>query len=96
MSNVTTTDDLVHALRINNAGKMASLGSIAHATRLNAALLRMSDYVEAFQHAHETGDLGECQGIGIAIHSAATTISEAARELDNAVARELAAARYAA
>jgi hypothetical protein len=96
MSTVTSTEDLVHALRIGNAGKMASLGSIAHATRLRAAIGRMDDYIEAFQHAHETANLSECQGLGIAMQSAAGTIADAARCLDDAVARELAASRAAA
>jgi len=90
---ITTTDDLVHALRVGNAGKMASLSSIAHATRLKAAVARMGDYIDSFAHAHETGNLAEAQGLGIAMQSAATTISDAARCLDDAVARELAATR---
>lgn len=92
----TTTDDLVHALRIGNAGKLAALGSHAHATRLRAAIGRMDDYIEAFQHAHETANLAECQGLGIAMQSAASTIADAARQLDDAVARELQASRVAA
>lgn len=100
MVNVTgqvhSVEAVVQTLRTGNAGKMAALGSLAHATRLKAALGRMEDYVEAFAHAHETANLAECQGLGIAIQSAAGTIADAARNLDDAVARELQAQRAAA
>jgi hypothetical protein len=89
-SQVHSVEAVVQTLRTGNAGKLAALGSVAQAVRIKAALQRLSEYTEAFTHAHETGNLDEAQGLAIAMSRAALTLSTATTALDDALVREMA------
>jgi hypothetical protein len=93
---VHSVEAVVQTLRTNNAAKLAALGSVAQTAAIRAALQRLSEYTEAYAHAHETGNLEEAQGIAIAMTRAAMTLQTATTRLDDALARELVEARAAA
>ena len=96
MSQIHTVEAVTAALRTGNEGKMAALGAMAHASRVAATIGRMDEYVAAFKHAHETGNIEEAQGLAIALSRAAITLNTATTDLDNALTREMAAQRAVA
>lgn len=93
---VHSVEAVAQTLRTNNAAKLAALGSVAQTAAIRAALQRLSEYTEAYAHAHETNNLEEAQGIAIAMCRAAMTLQTATTRLDDALARELVEARAAA
>jgi len=89
-----TTEDVTAQLRKRNEEK-AGFGVLAALVRMKAANLRMADYIEAAQHAYETQNTAEAEGIVMAIRSAAITMGQTADHLDAALQREMQRARAA-
>jgi hypothetical protein len=84
-----TAEDVLRITKAKNEGKAAALSTMAHAVKLKAAVERMRDYIDAFEHAHETGNIVEAQGCGFSIVAAALTITSAAYGIEGAVKAEL-------
>ncbi len=93
---VHSVEAVVQTLRTANVGKMAALSAIAHAVAVNAGAARVQEYIEAFRHAHETGNLAEARGLALSISAATGTMQRAAMDLDNALDREMTHARAVA
>ena len=91
-----TTEDVVQSLRLKNAGKDAALGAMAHLQSLSSATERLREYCGAAALAHQSGHLGEVQGMIISILRITSSMGEHARKLDECVAREEAHARAVA
>jgi hypothetical protein len=91
-----TPEDVRRITQDRNAPKQAALSSVASAVRLKAAVERMRDYLDSFEHAHETGNLLESQGCALSMTAAALTIYTAAQGVEMAVRAELDVTREAA